>query len=288
MRFKTALRFLPVLLLCSFLHAEEESPGCKWGEGDFAKEITGYRFKVTHIAHGTSENGDCVVTVRSPSGKVLFQRVNFVISFVYQGELEGDAGPYVVFEAYEGGAHCCWRYWFVSLGTHPGRFIELYNERPATFERDKTGRTLVRTLDGAFDYFDELCHACTPFPTVILEVRGRRLIDVSSQFVSEFDGDIAKARHEFEWEEDGEEFAALQHFKPVLGSKYDEARAAALTVILAYLYSGREQQAWKALDEMWPASDRARIKKLILKTRAEGVLSQIGVAARKSGSPQAR
>ena len=48
-----------------------------------------------------------------------------------------------------------------------------------------------------------------------------------------------------------------------------------LTVVLAYLYSGRELQAWKALDEMWPRFDRQRIKRLILKTRAEGLLRYV-------------
>lgn len=59
-------------------------------------------------------------------------------------------------------------------------------------------------------------------------------------------------------------------------AKYDRARSAALAVMFAYLYSGREEQAWQALNVMWPVNDRARIKELILKTRAEGILSQIG------------
>jgi hypothetical protein len=49
-----------------------------------------------------------------------------------------------------------------------------------------------------------------------------------------------------------------------------------LKVVLSYLYSGREQQAWRELNEMWPASDVQRIKNLILKTRGDGVLSEIG------------
>jgi hypothetical protein len=32
-----------------------------------------------------------------------------------------------------------------------------------------------------------------------------------------------------------------------------------LEIVWAYLYSGREQQAWDALAEMWPSSDLDRI-----------------------------
>lgn len=53
-----------------------------------------------------------------------------------------------------------------------------------------------------------------------------------------------------------------------------------LTIVLNYLYSGREAQAWQALDEMWPASDEQRVKGLILERRARGLAGQIDVAAK--------
>ena len=52
-----------------------------------------------------------------------------------------------------------------------------------------------------------------------------------------------------------------------------------LIVVLAYLYSGRESQAWQALGEMWPQSDQARIKAIIMERRSRGMLSQLGAAA---------
>jgi hypothetical protein len=50
-----------------------------------------------------------------------------------------------------------------------------------------------------------------------------------------------------------------------------------LTIVLAYLYSGREDQAWKALEEMWPRFDQQRIRKLIVETRAKGLLRYTSV-----------
>ena len=48
-----------------------------------------------------------------------------------------------------------------------------------------------------------------------------------------------------------------------------------LDIVLAYLYGGRGQEAWKALDEMWPATDKPRMRQMILKARTSGILSEI-------------
>lgn len=55
----------------------------------------------------------------------------------------------------------------------------------------------------------------------------------------------------------------------------DDVKPLVLTIALAYLYSGRDAQAWKSIDEMWPSFDRERIKSLILKTWAEGLLRYV-------------
>lgn len=53
-----------------------------------------------------------------------------------------------------------------------------------------------------------------------------------------------------------------------------DTRMAVLRRILNYLYSGREQQAWQTLHEMWPADDQERIKKALLKAYSMGFLTQ--------------
>jgi hypothetical protein len=50
-----------------------------------------------------------------------------------------------------------------------------------------------------------------------------------------------------------------------------------LAIVLGYLYSGREEQAWKALDEMWPSADKNRVRSLILERRKRGLMAQAGV-----------
>jgi hypothetical protein len=48
-----------------------------------------------------------------------------------------------------------------------------------------------------------------------------------------------------------------------------------LETVWAYLYSGREQDAWHSLAEMWPPTDIDRIRGAILKVRANGIHSQV-------------
>jgi hypothetical protein len=48
-----------------------------------------------------------------------------------------------------------------------------------------------------------------------------------------------------------------------------------LEIVWSYLYSGREQDAWRALQEMWPASDVERMRTALLNLRARGIRSQV-------------
>ena len=93
-----------------------------------------------------------------------------------------------------------------------------------------------------------------------------------------FDDEIAEARAELQ---KPKLKAELESFKETRGAKrakdpeFAEARQQVWRIVLGYLYSGREAEAWKALREMWPAADYSRMKRLILKTRRSGILSQL-------------
>jgi len=151
---------------------------------------------------------------------------------------------------------------------------KIENERHIDFEDLNHNGTIVWiALDGSFDYFDGLCHACTPFPELYLKMLGDRVIDISPQYLSHYDDEIKAARFKL-IHEHLEDFIAARNEQQMY-SAGSNVKPLVLTVVLAYLYSGREQQAWKALDEMWPRFDRQRIKRLILKTRAEGLLRYV-------------
>ena len=95
-------------------------------------------------------------------------------------------------------------------------------------------------------------------------VRGR-LQDVGSLFKVQYDEEISQARSRIKPD-------ALQYFHS--RNIYDDFELASdvLRIVLAYLYYGREEQAWKELAAMWPPADVERIKGEIRKARANGIL----------------
>ena len=188
---------------------------------------------------------------------------------IHQGtgeDLFGDGNPSLVLEGYSGGAHCCYTYEIVSLGETPVILRPIQNESPFFFFKVPASKQFrILTSDGAFDYFDGMCHACAPFPRVVLQVDGSGLHDVSANFVEQYDSEIALARAKI----------AEGDIQKFILSDFEEAKKVVLEIVFSYLYSGREAEAWQTLGEMWPAGDRERIKALIVKTRASGILSKL-------------
>ncbi len=118
-------------------------------------------------------------------------------------------------------------------------------------------------------------------PTVVLRFEGGRLMDVSSEFQTDYDLQIAQVRGQLDAKQ-------LSEFKNCDG-KLDvippeqlknlhdllTAKIQVLEIVWAYLYSGREQQAWQALGEMWPTADFLRIRTSIADAQAHGIRSEI-------------
>ena len=277
MRFVGAAVFCTVFV--SLLHAQAEWPRPKWDEVETAgcrssedtkpqtAEIGAYEVRLV-AEGGNSDERDCKAYLVDKSGKRLLLLADFAIG-IHQGSREdlfADGHPALVLEGFTGGAHCCYDYRIVSLSEPPVILGSIENESPFYFFRDKTsGQFRIMTSDGAFDYFDGLCHACTVFPRVVLKVDHDGLHDAGPEFAEQYESEIAFARAKIPQREEGQ----------FLESDFKDARTVVLEVVFSYLYSGREAQAWKTLDELWPAKDRERIKKLIIDTRARGLLSKL-------------
>lgn len=188
---------------------------------------------------------------------------------VYEGtgeDIFGNGNPALVLEGFSGGAHCCYTYQLVDLAEKPVVLSPIENASPFFIFKDPASKQFrILTSDGAFSYFDGMCFACGPFPRIVLRADDAGLHDVSAEFVEQFDSEIALARAKIESGKIGK--FEIADFK--------DAKAVVLEIIYSYLYSGRERQAWQTLGEMWPKGDRERIKKLIVETRAKGLLSQL-------------
>jgi hypothetical protein len=117
-------------------------------------------------------------------------------------------------------------------------------------------------------------------PPVILRFERGRLLDASAEFQESFDQKIAAVRAKL----DPADLADFKTSDGMLGptaaipaarlSRMRHAKARVLEIAWAYLYSGREKEAWKVLGEMWPAADLERIRAAMLAMRARGIRAQ--------------
>jgi len=207
-------------------------------------------YLVDKAGHQTSLLADRDVSVYEGTGEDIFGKGNLAL----------------ILEGFSGGAHCCYTYQLVDLAEKPVILSPIENASPFFFFKDPASKQFrIMASDGAFDYFDGMCHACGPFPRIILRADDAGLHNVSADFVEQYDSEIALAR------------ARIGNGK--IGkfeiADFNDVKGMVLEIVFSYLYSRREQQAWQSLDEMWPPKDRERIKNLIVKTRAKGLLSEL-------------
>jgi hypothetical protein len=115
-------------------------------------------------------------------------------------------------------------------------------------------------------------------PTSALRFEHGRLLDVSAEFQPYFDHMAAPVRASLT-AQDLEAFKRSDGQLSVVSAEklhqLRQTKIKVLEVVWAYLYSRREEQAWQALDNMWPTSDIPRIRRAISSARARGIESQI-------------
>jgi hypothetical protein len=121
-------------------------------------------------------------------------------------------------------------------------------------------------------------------PIVLRFVRGR-LLDASSEFQPYFDRKIEEERAKLN-PQDLSDFKGsdgkLASTSAIPAGRLIHLRSVkvrVLEIVWSYLYSGREQEAWRSLADMWPSADADRIRAAILNARARGIRSQVDGAS---------
>jgi len=156
-------------------------------------------------------------------------------------------------------------------------------------DTDLDGRIEIWTDDAnAVNEMDRLSVGELDFPpTVVLRFEKHKLMDVSAEFQSHFDREIAQLHAELDPKHLADFKNSDGKLLPTPSLSEEQMHQMRLTkikvmeIVWAYLYSGRDQQAWEALAEMWPPSDLDRIRSLILNARTAGMRSQVdGVEAK--------
>lgn len=118
-------------------------------------------------------------------------------------------------------------------------------------------------------------------PTVVLRFEKGRLVDVSSQFLSYYDAQITRFRSQFTADDlssfkrsDGK-LSVDNRQSPEELHRLIRTKISILEIVWAYLYSGREQQAWASLNDLWPAEDVERIRAAISAAHQRGILREV-------------
>jgi len=113
------------------------------------------------------------------------------------------------------------------------------------------------------------------------------LLDASSEFLPYFDKKIAEVRAKLNPQDLGDFKTVMQIVfrlghprSPVSSSAKRESKSVGKSFGLTF-NSGREQEAWRSLADMWPAADVDRIRAALVSARARGIRSQVdGVSTR--------
>jgi len=172
-------------------------------------------------------------------------------------------------------------------------------EIPPRLLRTINGGQSVRAadtdLDGRVEIWTDDAHAVDGFegfstremafvPAVVLRFERGQLFDVSSEFKSYFDDVITKIRTSINSERlrdfrasDGKLRGSISLPDRDLGQlrQLQTTKLRLLEILWAYLYSGREQDAWRFLTSVWPPQDTERIRSALLNTRARGIISLV-------------
>jgi len=272
-------------LLPGVLEAQAHSVVCNNGEGQFQVQFsTGVGVYVGPSTHGDLESRSCDATLTWEKKTIAVASDAPQTHIDALGADLGFGQPVVAFEFKGADSRGRMTYEIYSLQKAPRLLKKITGgDFYRSADTDMDGRVEIWTGDvAAVDGFDGLPLGDFEFaPTVVLRIERGRVMDVSTEFQPEYDQQIAKVRAEF-GPEDLSDFKASDGKTPAApslsGARLDQlklTKARVLEIVWAYLYSGRDQQAWQALEKMWPAQDVARARSAIEAARARGIRTQV-------------
>ena len=267
---------------------------CRAGDGSFAASFR----NIVKVSVGPKRDGElatraCQATLSWGNQKLV------VASGVAQLDLDvfgadfGSREPAAGFATAKSDDTCCMTYQIYSLTEPPAllRTITGGGFYSAT-DTDLDGRVEIWTDDSAaVDGLDGLSASEIEFvPTYVLRLNAGLLVDASSEFREYYDEVIQKVRSKMQEDRLREFKASDGRLKASPGTAAPEfvrlhklraVKIQALEIVWAYLYSGRDKEAWESLREMWPTSDQERVRDEIVKARSRGIQAQL------DGVPQA-
>jgi hypothetical protein len=286
-------RFGPAALAVFFLsfltpnvcYAQSHDVVCREGVGDFEAEfLTGVKVRVGPERFGDLESRVC-------SAAVSWGDQNLVIAdSASQADVDAfgvDLGVgqlVTALQVKKSKAECCMEYRIYSLRAPPVLLRTITGgEFFSAADTDLDGRIEIWTDDAAtVEGFENLRLRDLDFaPPMVLRFVHGRLLDSSSEFQPFYDQKIADERAKLNLQDLGDfkssdgKLASPAALPAGWLFRLRNVKIKVLEIAWSYLYSGREEEAWRSLAEMWPAADLNRIRAEILSARARGIRSQV-------------
>jgi hypothetical protein len=281
----TLFAFLLSFLIAPISHAQNHDVVCREGDGEFQAEFPA-GVKV-HVGPTRKEG----LAERSCEAILSWNDQNQVAA-ADAWELDVDAfgvnlgvgAPVVTLQVKKSKANCCMEYDVYSLRVPPTLLGRI---RGGAFfsaaDTDLDGRVEIWTDDAAAVEGLEnlrLRDLDLPPPVVLRFARGR-LLDASAEFLPYFDQRIAEERAKLNSQDlvdfknsDGK-LALISAIPAARLISLRSVKVKVLEIVWLYLYSGREEQAWRSLTELWPATDFERIRAVLTNARSRGIRSQV-------------
>ena len=277
--------FLLSCLTASACHAQSRDVVCREGVGDFEAEfLTGVKVRVGPTRFGDLESRVCAAALSWSDQNLLITDSAFETDVDAFGVDLGVGAPVAALQLKKSKVECCMEYKIYSLRAPPVLLRTLTGgEFFSAADTDLDGRVEIWTDDAAaMEGFENLRLRELDFaPPVVLRFVHGRLLDASSEFQPFYDQKIADERAKLNPQDLGD-------FKTSDGKLASPAALPAgwlprlrgvkmrvLEIVWSYLYSGRGDEAWRTLAEMWPAADLERIRTALLNARSRGIRSQV-------------
>jgi len=258
--------------------------------------------KAAYPGSRVKTEGYCKFRVTSASGKTLASGQDEYVMSPQYTDLDGDGVPDLILKTESSGTAGCGAIYVIQV--RPARFMGAIQgceglqvidpglEGLRVFDSKYSDRSVVEAHD-SFDLPESNCHTCEPNVPVYFRFENGKLKDVSRDFIAEYDREIDEMRGLIRPQHikamlaarTPDEIASLPGFKTASEAEldhepFDEMAGSmhnyVIRIAFCYVVSGRPEQAWETLDEMWPKWDRQRIKDEILKrieqSRRDGIL----------------
>lgn len=286
MRFRVIVFAAFVAASCSVCFAAAPN-GCAQGSGEYHKDLAGgSKVDFAPVADAASPS-QCRGVITNSDGSTAFEisAPEVLLNEITGSDVNGDGKPDVVLESHRAHGLCCFTYSIVTPGLTPALVKEITTSVPLNFE-ERAGTIEMIGHDNAFMGFDGLPDEFSPSPLAFFRLRGSTVYPVGQAYWHDYELDLNEAKNSIPRSRldkfkgtsgggGGTSVAGQQKDNSLEGRELYSTKGAVLTVVLDYLYGGKGQEAWKALQEMWPYPDYLRVRQLILQARSRGLMSEV-------------